>query len=330
MTSERLVLALLVVTGGCSTSRRQGPFDQAVAALADKLETSYLIPSVGARYAAMLRGNLAHGAYAAIDDRSAIATRLTSDLLAVAPDGHLRVEVEGAEPPRAQPSDGGAPRRPPPPIDGVKWIADGVAYIRFNEFPGDAATVGGVDRFMTDHADAHALIIDVRTHRGGGMEEMKVMLPFLYAMETPLLYLDLPAARVRDKGPPRDEGPSVREIPGPPGVFRRVHVALPNPADRRLNDVKVYCLTGPRTASAAEHLVLALKRTSRAVLVGERTAGANHFGAFEPLGDSLTVFLPIGRTVDPDTGADWEGVGIAPHVAVPADQALDEALRLLQ
>ena len=37
--------------------------------------------------------------------------------------------------------------------------------------------------------------------------------------------------------------------------------------------------------------------------------------------------IPIGRTFDPVTGADWEGVGVAPDVAVPAVQALDEAVR---
>ena len=65
------------------------------------------------------------------------------------------------------------------------------------------------------------------------------------------------------------------------------------------------------------------------VLIGEHTAGANHFGGFEPLGQGFAVFLPVGRTIDPDTGKDWEGAGIEPDIIVPADQALDEALRRL-
>jgi C-terminal processing protease CtpA/Prc len=43
----------------------------------------------------------------------------------------------------------------------------------------------------------------------------------------------------------------------------------------------------------------------------------------------LVAFIPVGRTFDPDTGKDWEGTGIEPDVKVPADQALDTALRLI-
>jgi C-terminal processing protease CtpA/Prc len=39
------------------------------------------------------------------------------------------------------------------------------------------------------------------------------------------------------------------------------------------------------------------------------------------------VFLPVGRTIDPDTGKDWEGAGIAPDVPVAPTLALEEALR---
>ena len=44
------------------------------------------------------------------------------------------------------------------------------------------------------------------------------------------------------------------------------------------------------------------------------------------VGDKFDVFIPVGRTFDPDTGKDWEGTGVAPDVAVPARDALVEAL----
>lgn len=69
------------------------------------------------------------------------------------------------------------------------------------------------------------------------------------------------------------------------------------------------------------------KRTGRAALIGERTAGANHFGTWQSLGDGLSAFIAFGRTLDPVTGADWEATGVAPDVDVPAVQALDEAVR---
>jgi hypothetical protein len=49
------------------------------------------------------------------------------------------------------------------------------------------------------------------------------------------------------------------------------------------------------------------------MLIGERTAGANHFGGIEPIGAGLAAFIPVGRTYDPDTGKDWESTGVAPE-----------------
>jgi C-terminal processing protease CtpA/Prc len=65
-------------------------------------------------------------------------------------------------------------------------------------------------------------------------------------------------------------------------------------------------------------------------LIGETTRGAGHYGGMVPLDKGFTyaAFIPVGRTFDPDTGEGWEGVGVKPDVAVPADKALDEALRL--
>jgi C-terminal processing protease CtpA/Prc len=110
-------------------------------------------------------------------------------------------------------------------------------------------------------------------------------------------------------------------------MVRHEQVVAPHPTEHRLFTAQVFYLTSSRTFSAAEHLAFAFKRTGRAVLVGERTGGGNHFGGWESLGDGLAAFIPIGRTCDPVTGADWEGVGVAPDVAVPAVRALDEALR---
>jgi len=336
---------------------RHGRFTTAVTALADKLEASYVLPDVGARYAAQLRANLARGTYDSIDDRETIAGQLGSDLQAVAPDGHLRVASEAnltpdghfrvapdgprgglaARPadPKTAPGDGprlqgpGKPRGPSrPAIGDMAWLADGVAYIQFNEFPGDPETVAAVDRFMVDHASARALIIDARSHHGGGSAEMDVMLPYLYARETALVDMEVAASLERERGgPPPGPGPGMRSVPAPPGRVRREQVVTPHPTEHRLFTAQVFYLTSSRTLSAAEHLAFALKRTGRAVLIGETTGGGNHFGGWESLGDGLAAFIPIGRTLDPVTGADWEGVGVAPDVAVPAVQALDEALR---
>ena len=97
---------------------------------------------------------------------------------------------------------------------------------------------------------------------------------------------------------------------------------------RRSGARRIFLLTSGRSGSAAEHFALALKRTHRATLIGETTTGAGHYGRMIDFG-GYAAFVPFGRTFDPDNDWDWEGRGVPPDVSVPADQALDEALRRL-
>lgn len=306
--------------------------DTAVETLAAALEKNYVLPDVATRYAAMLRANARAGVYAAIADKAALGARLTADLQAVNRDGHLKVREDfGAGPrPRSGPNTGAPPPRvmgvtPPPAITETKWLAPGVAFIGFNMFPGTPESVERVRFFMKEYTGAKALVIDARTHRGGGLAEMDVMLPFFYAQRTELVAMDLRRTVYEERGLPFTAETLV-EAPAPAGMYRRLHVVTPN-SDTRWRDTKVFYLTANRTASAAEHLALAFKRTRRATLVGATTAGANHFGGPEPIGAGLAVWLPVGRTSDPVTNWDWETVGVAPDVACDPAVAPEEALK---
>jgi len=200
-----------------------------------------------------------------------------------------------------------------------------VAYLRFNEFPEDPAVAKAARDFLVAHAGAKAVILDARPHRGGGFAVMNAILPLLYAQPTHLVRMDTRAG-IDDSGPMQD-GPTLVRQTSPATIVSRDHVVTPDPLERRLQTAPVYYLTSRRTASAAEHLALAFKRTHRATLIGETTRGAGHYGGLMPLGERFAVFVPVGRTYDPDTGWDWEGKGVAPDVATGADEALDEALR---
>src|SRR4051812_17308169 len=303
-----------------------------VAELAGKLEADYVFPDVAKRYAAMLRANAAGGAYDSLTSGRALAERLTADLRAVSPDNHLRVRA--GRPPDVGGRIGAAPAAAPPvrralpfePIEEARWLAPGIAYIRFNVFTGDPETVAAVDRFMREHAEAKAIIFDNRTHHGGGLAEMNAMFPYLFAKPTSLVRMDTRLSVDRARGAPMGDA-HLRAVPTREDVASRDHVVDPSKAEKRLFKAKVFVLTSGATASAAEHMTLALKRTHRATIVGEPTAGAGNYGGQNPLDDGkFSVFIPVGRTYDPDTGKGWEGTGVAPDVAVPADRALYEAL----
>jgi C-terminal processing protease CtpA/Prc len=137
-----------------------------------------------------------------------------------------------------------------------------------------------------------------------------------------LVYEDTREAAFR----PQPDTATLRRIEGPRGFVRQVHLAAPNTASTNLRRAKIFVLTSGYTGSAAEHLTLALKRTGRATVIGETTAGMGHFGRVVELPAGFTAFIPIGRPSDPATEIGWEGIGIKPHQEVPARQALEVAL----
>ena len=308
----------------------RAPAEEAVTELAEQLEDSFVFPEVGNAYAKMLRANLAAGKYASFADKQAFANAVTDDLQAIAKDGHLRVHVVPPEA-RSGPEKDEKGKDRPPSINGVAKsgsLADGVAYIDFSVFPGNEETLAAVRAFLDTHKQAKTLIIDARHHRGGGLSEMDLLFAQLFDKPVILVDMDTRVAVEQRHGSPIAGHPTLRQIKGPDGVIRREHFVVPA-ANPSLAQTKVYLLTSKRTASAAEHLSMSLKRTKRATLIGETTTGAGHYGGMLPLDKAMTysAFIPVGRTFDPDTNHGWEGVGVQPDVAVPADKALDEALQ---
>jgi hypothetical protein len=321
-----------------------------LAELADTLDQNYVFPDFAHRYAAALRTKAAAGGYDNLGE--AFGDTVTADLQAIHPDRHLRLgRTGGAEPagpgPRrvmrvpgeagapagAAPPPGATPRRvmrmpdPSTAIGQSGWIADGVAYIDIGMFPGTPEVVERFRAFLEAHKDARAIIFDIRGHRGGGLAEMNVIFPYLYPRETVLVGMDSRTAAEREGNPLADADATMRRASAPEGITRRMHYAIPGP-DTALRRAQVFLLTARRSGSAAEHFALALKRTHRATLIGETTAGAGHYGRMVDFG-GYAAFIPVGRTFDPDNNWDWEGVGVPPDISVPADQALDEALRRL-
>ncbi|HEX8256562.1 MAG TPA: S41 family peptidase [Allosphingosinicella sp.] len=331
-----LGIAVLLAVAGPQTRSAASPAPQAqaapldraeraatVAQLGEALHAMYLKPEVGQRYAFALQSNLAAGAYEDLTEPRAFGERLTKDLQSVAPDVHLRLlpnEVFEHPPEEA----GGGTSRFPEGIADMRMMGR-VAYLRFTAFPHDPRTAPAARAFLIAHAgDAKAVVIDARELPGGGLEVMDAMLPLFFSRPTLLMRLETRAAG--DKESPFPDGPTLVRREGRPGYVTRDHVVAPDPSETRLRRTPLYYLVSGKTASAGEHLALALKRTKRATLIGETTRGAGHYVALAPVGTSLTALIPVGRSFDPDTGWDWDGKGVAPDVAVPADDALQAAL----
>lgn len=297
----------------------------AVEQLADRMEASYVFPEVASQYATFLRSRAAAGAYDQITDPTQLAQTLGADLNGVHHDAHLRVTT--ASPPR---TEGEARIQPPQGGDAFgdeRWLADGVAYIRFTVLPEDEASQRRMGEMLDRFADARVLVLDLRRCFGGSTEVMDVLFSRIYGAPTELVTMD-----TRTGANPELESEFIGQATmhpaaAPQGVTRYIHWAQPTTPVNSLADARVYVLTG-RTASACEHMSLALKATGRATLVGATTAGAGHYGDDQVFGDGrFQVFLPVGRTYVRTTGQSWEGQGIAPDREVAPQDALSFVLQ---
>jgi len=296
---------------------------KAVAKLADEIDKTFVFPEVAKRYSAALRAKLAAGGYDGFTDRAALAGAVTADLQAVAPDGHLAMFPSNGPPP-PPPAAQGAPKTPPSaPMEQAEMIAPGIAFVRFNGFYGQPETLKAFTEFLDRNAGAKVLIIDARTHRGGGLEEMDVLFPRIFAKAQPVMVMDTRASVAEAEGPLPYR--SLVKVDAPPELARSEHRVTPISPQSPWAKAKIYYLTSGRTGSAAEHLASVLKNTGRGTLIGEVTGGAGHYGGGVDLPGGYGAFIPFGRSYFPG-GDGWEGTGVAPNVQVAPAKALVEAL----
>ena len=108
------------------------------------------------------------------------------------------------------------------------------------------------------------------------------------------------------------------------GETRQFWTLASVPGHRYL-DRPVYLLTSARTFSGGEDFAYSLQAQGRAELIGETTGGGAHPTQRVPISATLALAVPHARSVNPVTGTNWEGTGVVPDVAVPAEQAFDVA-----
>ena len=292
--------------------------------LAGDLVSSFVYREQANAYAAMLRTNAAAGRYDG-GARGALAKLLTDDLQAVHKDGHLRVMLAEPEGERGRGGgDAGPPKNWPALIQSAKTIAPGIGYIRLTGFFGTDDEMAGIRKWLAENKNDRVLIFDLRNHHGGGLDEQDAIFSYLFAKKTPLVKMAVSADVAKSKQMPLEAGPTLL-FADEDGKVVGTHFALPG-EDTPLRKAKVYLLVSNRTGSAAEHFALAMKSTGRGTLIGEATAGANHFGGGRPLNEHFAVWMPVGRTYDIKTGKDWEGDGVAPDIAADPKLALVVAL----
>lgn len=274
----------------------------------DKGLDTYVDPAVAKRAQALLKAHRAQ--YLKLDTREAFAQAVTTDLYAATHDGHLKlrpVTLDASAQARLTPEQEALlDRRAANGLLAIRRLPANIGYLKLSGFAQDEAGAALIDAAIRLLKDTDALIIDLRANGGGGGAADEELLGQLSAAPIPM-------ATIHWRNPDGSETLWQRKPRTPAGG--------PLYADK-----PVFVLTAHYTFSAAEGFAYDLKNAHRAVLVGETTGGgANPSNRPVPLSYGFRIFIPNGRVVHPTTGTNWEGVGVAPDVAVPADQALTEA-----
>ncbi|HYC67333.1 S41 family peptidase [Brevundimonas sp.] len=264
-------------------------------------------------------------AYLALTDPEAFRQAINADLLAVSGDNHLQVWIEGRS------RDDAAAEGPGPTLEqmaaeearngwGVreaKMLDGGVAYLNLASFSGHPDSAAAIDATMARLAGARALVLDLRENLGGGEAALRQLMG--HFAPQPMRLEDIQFRRCQPN--PADPEDCVAD-------GRDVFERFANPvAAPTFPSQPILVLVGPGTFSAAEAVAYDLQAAARATVIGEPTGGGANPSIAMDLGPWFTVIMPIGEARHPVTGTNWEGGGVRPDVAVPAGQALAEALR---
>jgi hypothetical protein len=309
----RWLIAGLLVAGTSGVAARQAPRaidaatrQQVLDGAIELMQRGYIFEDVAQRMAAALRAHAKAGAYDAITSGADFAAILTRHLQDVSQDKHLRIiydpaGIAGAQAPITDEDRfrrAAAERRSNYGLHRVERLDGNVGYLELRGFSGSPEAGAAVAAAMNLLANTDALIFDLRRNGGGSPVTIGFISSYLFDKR-----VHLNDFYVRETG-------------------RRQSFYTSEAVDgRRYGERKpVYILTSRRTFSAAEEFTYNLKNLERAIIVGETTGGGAHPGGVRRITDQFGIWLPTGRAINPITGTNWEGVGIAPDIAAdPAD-----------
>lgn len=279
--------------------------------ISQDLEEAYIFPEMATKMRRHLEQRLADGAYGDLD-LVALSSLLTEDLRSVSHDLHISVfPIPEREITAGQEVDQEAQRtryendarRNNYGFRKVEILSGNVGYLDLRGFLD--ARLGGPTAVaaMGYLASADALIVDLRKNGGGSPSMIQLLTSYFF------------------DEPQHLNSFYIRRGDRTEQYWTQAHVQ-----GTKMVDTPIWVLTSGRTFSAAEEFTYNLKNMKRATIVGQTTGGGAHpvdVHSFPEHG--LQMYLPYGRAINPITGDNWEGTGIAPDLEVAAADALDVA-----
>ena len=181
----------------------------------------------------------------------------------------------------------------------VKILTGNVGYLDIRSF--EPLELAREKALSTLHflKDTDAMIIDLRANIGGN----PAMVQFLCS-----LFFDKPV--------------HLNSIYWRRGDYTEEFWTMNDIGIAKKPDIPVFILISSGTFSAGEEMAYNLQTQKRAILIGETTAGGANPGYSFSINERFSIFIPTGRSVNPQTGTNWEGTGVKPDIQVKRSESL--------
>jgi hypothetical protein len=289
-----------------------------IAELCEKIRNIYPFPAIAEQTISGIQNYFEGGKYSAYRDRSEFANHLTTDLEHLSNDTHFYLSYNpevAAEMIKQRHHEVLEESLTAHEARIEKWynygfkelkILDGaIGYLDLRLFfatyyAGEVAVAA-----MNFFTNCNAIIIDLR-YNGGGWDDMVNFLLSYFAESRDEVMFNVAQYTIDSS---YYAGKTMSYVSG-----------------KRLTGIPVYVLISRSTASAAEAFASRIKYiNSKAVLVGETSAGAENPIGRVVIGDEFILDIPSWRSVYQKYDTDWEGIGVEPDIEAAAEKALDVA-----
>lgn len=283
--------------------------DEAIDALLRELSDKYVFPDKAAETIKAIKARKKRGEYDALTTGHALATALSEHVNAVLRDAHFHVRFSKEPLPvrkeEGRPSEEEmarfieAERQVNGGFERVERLPGNIGYMEVRSFAFPLRGIEVAASAVGFVAETDALIVDLRRNGGGSPDVVAALCSYFF-----------------------DEPVHLNDLYFRPANETRQFWTSPSVPGKRYLERPIYVLTSSKTGSAAEEFAYNLQNLKRATIVGEVTWGGANPGDMVRLGAHFAAFVPTGRAINPISKTNWEGVGVKPDIAAPADDAL--------
>ena len=276
-----------------------------VASIEALIRDKYFDTGAIARIEAALAAAEQQGIYSRANDLRDLSAKLNETLDKASHDKHLFVRA--SELPGANSTESALPRTESSRMDnyGMKRaeVLDGnVGYLQITAFYRANEGAESLETAMKFLSHTDALILDLRNNGGGSPDTAIQLLSYFFMQPNLPLFSIVPRS-------------------GEPAIYYAQATGVAYRDESR----PLYVLVSGSTWSAGEAVPFILQERHRATIVGEKTAGAANPAGPWPINNSLTITIPFGRIKSAVNGTNWDGKGVIPDTAVPANKAFEAA-----